>query len=94
MKRTLTLLLCLTLLLALTLPAFAADCPALTGTAEPEWILKYGNIFFSVTIEALLAAGYEYGDIVTRNAFRSFRMLPGVIRGRQGFVPVSVAHQG
>ena len=65
MKKALTLLLCLTLLLALTLPAFAAEYPALTGTAEPEWILKYGNVFFSVPIEELLAAGYAYGDIVT-----------------------------
>ena len=75
MKKMFSLLLCLTLLFALALPALAdgpailiAPAPrpaALTATASCADIAKYGNIALSLTNEALFAAGFACGDVVT-----------------------------
>ena len=66
MKKPLSLLLALTLLLALALPVSAADAPAaLTATAEAADIQKYGNVTLSLGCDALKAAGYAFGDVVT-----------------------------
>ncbi len=64
MKKLLPLLLILALTLSAALPA-RADAPAeLTATAEAAEIKKYGNIVLSLPVEELLAAGYEYGDVL------------------------------
>lgn len=65
MKKTLSILLCLVMLIALAVPGLAADCPALSATAQAEDIMKYGNIVLSLRKEELLGAGYAYGDVVT-----------------------------
>ena len=65
MKKTLAALLCLTLTLALALPVLADAPETLRCTAEAADIRKYGNVELSLTNEALLTAGYAYGDIVT-----------------------------
>jgi 2',3'-cyclic-nucleotide 2'-phosphodiesterase (5'-nucleotidase family) len=66
MKKTGVLFALVTVLaLVLSLSAGALDYPELTGTAESENIQKYGNVVLSLTKEELLAAGYEYGDVVT-----------------------------
>ncbi|MBP5166436.1 MAG: 5'-nucleotidase C-terminal domain-containing protein [Oscillospiraceae bacterium] len=62
-SRSLMLLPVLSLLLSLTV--WARECPELTATAECENIQKYGNVVLSLTKDELLAAGYEYGDVVT-----------------------------
>ncbi|MGX8706479.1 MAG: tyrosine-protein phosphatase, partial [bacterium] len=65
--RTLLRLLALALAVLLTLSAMAfaesADCPTVeTGVRE---IRKYGNLVLDISGDALLALGYDYGDIVT-----------------------------
>jgi len=66
MKKCLSLLLALTMIFALALPASAADAPAeLTATAEAEKIQKYGNVVLSLTCDEIKAAGYQFGDVVT-----------------------------
>lgn len=65
MKKTLSILLCLVMLVALAVPGFAADCPSLSATAQAADIMKYGNVVLSLRKEELLGAGYAYGDVVT-----------------------------
>ena len=65
MKKLLSLLLCLMLFLALALPALAEAPAELTAEAEAANISKYGNMPLSLSKEALFAAGYAYGDVVT-----------------------------
>ena len=66
MKKCLSLILALTMVFALALPASAADAPAgLTATAEAANIQKYGNVVLSLTCEEIKAAGYQFGDVVT-----------------------------
>lgn len=65
MKKTLSALLCVTLLLALALPVLADEPAELLATAEVSDISKYGNVVLSLPKEELFAAGFAYGDIVT-----------------------------
>lgn len=66
MKKCLSLILALTMLFALALPASAADAPAeLTATAEAANIQKYGNVVLSLKCDEIKAAGYTFGDVVT-----------------------------
>ncbi len=65
MKKALSLLLILTLLAALALPALAEGVPELTGTAELSGIEKYGNVKLSLSKQAFFEAGYAFGDVVT-----------------------------
>ncbi len=65
MKKTLSLLLILTLCAALAVPALADGPATLTVTAELANIKKYGNVVLSLPKEELFAAGYAFGDVVT-----------------------------
>ena len=76
MKKVLSLLLCAALLFALALPALAAEPAELSATAEAAWIAKYGNVNLSLTTEEVLAAGYEYGDVVTVRYLEQELALP------------------
>ena len=62
MKRALSIILVLCLLLSL--PVLAAEPEALTCTASAEQISKYGNVYLSLSREELFAAGYAYGDVL------------------------------
>ena len=59
MKRTLSLLLSICLLLALLAPALAE------GEITVTEIQKYGNLVLSLRGTEFLGLGYAYGDIVT-----------------------------
>ena len=65
MKKTLSLLLSLVLMLSLALPASAAETeyPALEGGVTE--IQKYGNIVLDIDPADLEAGGYTYGDLLT-----------------------------
>ncbi len=64
MKKFLSLTLAFLLMLSTTLTGYGAEYPAFSGGIEE--IEKYGNISVSgITGEELLAAGYEYGDVVS-----------------------------
>lgn len=69
MKKIISLLLALTLVFSLTIPAMADDRTAVPASvmtsAAAENIQKYGNVTLNVTCEAFLSAGYQYGDLLT-----------------------------
>ena len=66
MKKCLSALLALVMLLALALPAAATEAPApIAAVAEAENISKYGNVRLDLTNDEIKAAGYAYGDVVT-----------------------------
>ena len=66
MKRTLSLLLAALLLLALALPAAAAeDVPPVTTRAQLIYIQKHGNVILDLPAAELDALGYRFGDVLT-----------------------------
>lgn len=77
MKKLLSLVIALALALALMVPAAAADdlttttavtaeaAAELKTTAAAEKIQKYGNVTLELTCEEILAAGYQFGDVLT-----------------------------
>ena len=62
MKKTLSVLLALTLALMLALPVCGADFPAASGGVSE--IQKYGNLVLDIAAEKLTGSGYAYGDVL------------------------------
>lgn len=67
MKKALSVLLVLTLVLSLAFPTTAyAAAPAMIETyASVENIQKYGNVTLDVTCDEFMDSGYQYGDLLT-----------------------------
>ena len=65
MKKVVSLLLSVVLMVGLVLPASAAETSYPTFESGVQEIQKYGNIVLDVEPEKLLEAGYEYGDILS-----------------------------
>ena len=88
MKRVLTLLLALLMLLPVSLPALAEDTDpanavhaadsarAIEATAEAANIKKYGNVVLSVKRDVLMDAGFTYGDVLDVSFLDRTLMLP------------------
>ena len=62
MKKTLSVLLALTLALMLALPVCGADFPTASGGVSE--IQKYGNLVLDIAAEKLTGSGYAYGDVL------------------------------
>lgn len=65
MKKTLSLLLSLVLMLSLALPASAAETEYPTLEGGVTEIQKYGNIVLDIDPADLKDGGYTYGDLLT-----------------------------
>lgn len=76
MKKAFSLLLALTLLAALAVPALADGPAVLTVTAELANIKKYGNVVLSLPKEELFEAGYAFGDVVAVSFLDQILELP------------------
>ncbi|MGN0405138.1 MAG: tyrosine-protein phosphatase [Bariatricus sp.] len=64
MKKLISLLMIVVLMIGLTLPASAKEASYPTIESGVQEIQKYGNIVLDVKPKKLLEAGYEYGDIL------------------------------
>ena len=64
MKKVVSLLLSVVLMVGLVLPASAAETSYPTFESGVQEIQKYGNIVLDVEPKKLQEAGYDYGDIL------------------------------